>query len=86
MTVLIHTAEVVLKRETLTLCFLQGNTDDGLRRGSITGTGILHHVHILNLVGTKSREFLHILHPSPVDIHLGIAAPNHLHGSVALCL
>ena len=84
MTVLIHATEVILKTDALTLCFLQRNAHYGLCRGSIAGTGVLHYIDVLYLVGAQTREFLHVLHPAAVDIYLGITAPQHLHATVAL--
>ena len=86
MTILIHAAEVILKAETLALRLFQRDAHNGLRRGCIAGTGILDDIHMLNLVGTQSGEFAVVLHPPTIDIHLGIAATQHLYGTVALCL
>ena len=41
---------------------------------------------MLNLVGAQTREFLHVLHPATIDIHLGIATSQHLYTAVALSL
>ena len=86
MTILIHAPCTFLKTDALTLSFFERDTHHVLSRSGITRTRILHHIHILNLVGAKPREFLHVLHAAPVDVHLGLAAPCHLYGSVALCL
>ena len=54
MTILIYTTEVILETEAFALCLLQRNTHDSLRRGGIAGSGILHNIHMLYLVGTQS--------------------------------
>ena len=84
--ILVHELRTVLEAEAFALCLLQRDTHDGLHRGGITGTWILNHIDVLNLIGTQTREFLHILHPSAVDIHLGIATTQHLHATFTLSL
>ena len=84
--ILINTTEVILKAQALALCFFQRDANDGLYRGGIAGSGILHHIDVLNLVGAQTRELLHVLHLSAIDVNLGIATPQHLHTTVALSL
>ena len=85
-TVLVHELCAVLETEALALCLLQRDAHDGLYRGGISGTRVLHHIDVLNLVRAQTREFLHILHLAAVDIHFGIATAQHLHATVALSL
>ena len=54
MAILIYTTEVILKTKSFTLCLLQRDAYDGLCRGGIAGTRILHHIYMLYLVGTQS--------------------------------
>ena len=85
-TVLIDETSVILKTETLALCLLQRDADDGLYRGGITGTWVLNHVDVLNLVGAQTRELLHVLHPAAINIYLGIATPQHLDATIAFSI
>ena len=84
--VLVDEAGVILETESFTLRLLQRDADYGLHRGCIAGTRVVDDIHVLYLVGAQTRELAHVLHPSAVDIHLGIATSQHLDGSVALCL
>ena len=84
--VLVHELCAVLETEALALCFLQRDADDGLYRGGIAGTRVLHHIDMLDLIGAQTREFLHVLHLAAVDIHFGIATAQHFHAAVALSL
>ena len=84
--ILINATEVILKTQALALCLFQRDAHDGLHRGGIAGTRVLHHIDMLNLVGAQTREFLHVLHPSAIDVNLGIASTQHLHATVALSL
>ena len=86
MAVLVYSLGVVVEAEAVALCFFQRDAHHSLCRCGIAGTWILDDIDVLNLVRAQAREFLHILHPSAVDIHLGIAAPQHLHGAVSLSL
>ena len=54
MAILIHTFEVVLETNAFTLSLFQRDTHYSFCRGSIAGTGILHHIHMLYLVGAQS--------------------------------
>ena len=82
--ILVHALCIVLEAETLALCFLQSQANHRLRRGGIAGTWVVHHVDMLYLAGVYASKFLEVLHPSSVDIHLGIATPQHLHGTTVL--
>ena len=84
--ILIYTFEVVLKTKAFALCLLQRDAHHGLCGGGITGTWILDDIDVLNLVGAKPGEFLLIMHPPAVNVHLGIATAQHLDGTVALSL
>ena len=86
MAVLIHALGAVVETEAIALCLLQRDAHHGLGGGGIAGTWILDDVDVLNLVGAKAREFLLVMHPPAVDVHLGIAAAQHLDGTVALSL
>ena len=86
MAILIYTFEVVLKTKAFALCLLQRDAHHGLCGGGITGTWILDDIDVLNLVGAKPGEFLLIMHPPAVNVHLGIATAQHLDGTVALSL
>ena len=82
--VLVHELRTVLETQTFTLCLFQRDAHDRLYRGGIAGSRVLHHINVLDLIGAQAREFLHVLHPTPVDIHLSITASQHLHTTVAL--
>ena len=86
MAVLIHALGTVVETEAISLCLLQRDAHHGLCGGGITSTRILDDIDVLNLVGAKPGEFLLIMHPPTVDVHLGIATAQHLDGTVALSL
>ena len=86
MVILIDATEVILKAKAFALSLFQRDAHNGLRRGCIAGSGILDDVHMLYLVGTQPGEFAVVLHPPTIDIHLGIAATQHLYAAIALCL
>ena len=84
--ILVHELCAVLETEAFALFLFQRDANDGLYRGSITGTRVLNYIDMLDLVGAQTREFLHVQHLAPIDVNLGIATPQHLHTAVVFCL
>ena len=82
--VLVHELRAVLEAQTLALCLFQRDANNGLHRGGIAGTRVLNHIDMLDLIGAQTGEFLHVLYPSPVDIHFGFTTAQNLHATVAL--
>ena len=83
-TILIHAVHIVLKTEALALCLLQRDAHYSLCRGSIAGTWILYYINVLYLVGAEAREFVQVLYPPSVDIHLGFATSQNFYTATAL--
>ena len=82
--VAVYPPQVILKTDTLALRLLQRDADNSLGRGGIAGTRVMNHVDMLYLIGAQTGEFAGVANLTPIDIHLGVATPEHFHGSVAI--